>query len=254
MFGSLLPEFLARAESKVLLRIDLRLHGLFRRAFPHVEILDRQQQVPEHRYDSHVPLGSLGLELRNSLQDFDRQPKRFLVAAPERVTKMREWIASKAQGKFVCGVSWLSTNPRSGLGRSLPLMQLIKGIAIPEVVFVNLQYGPVSAEIAECVEQTGVSILQCEGLDIEHDIDGVAALMTVCDGIISVGNSTAHLAGALGQPAAVLLAKIAPWRWMAEGSHCVWYPTLHLLRQSEFKQWSTVIADGATWLRERMAE
>ena len=48
----------------------------------------------------------------------------------------------------------------------------------------------------------------------------------------------AHLAGALGVPVWVLLAKDADWRWMEGREDSPWYPTMRLFRQLRAGDWS----------------
>jgi ADP-heptose:LPS heptosyltransferase len=62
------------------------------------------------------------------------------------------------------------------------------------------------------------------------------------DLVISVDTAAAHLAGALGRPAHLLLPKIPDWRWGREGQKTPWYPTLRLHRQTSRGDWATPLA------------
>jgi hypothetical protein len=57
-----------------------------------------------------------------------------------------------------------------------------------------------------------------------------------------VDTSIAHLAGALGKPAYVMLPYDACFRWMLDRDDTPWYPTLRLFRQSKPGQWPDVVA------------
>jgi ADP-heptose:LPS heptosyltransferase len=61
------------------------------------------------------------------------------------------------------------------------------------------------------------------------------------DHVISVDTSTAHLAAALGRPVTVLLPFAPDWRWLLSRSDSPWYPTMHLLRQQSFNDWTPVL-------------
>jgi ADP-heptose:LPS heptosyltransferase len=61
------------------------------------------------------------------------------------------------------------------------------------------------------------------------------------DLVITIDNSTAHLAGALGVPAFVLLPKVSDWRWLQSGEDSPWYPTLRLFRQPHRGDWESVV-------------
>jgi len=58
---------------------------------------------------------------------------------------------------------------------------------------------------------------------------------------ITIDNSTAHLAGALGLPVSLLQPFAADWRWLEKRVDTPWYPTLRLIRQARFGDWEPVI-------------
>jgi hypothetical protein len=239
----------------LLVQVDRRLLGLFRRSFSGIEFFARDERVEEQLYERHLPLGSLGMYVRPTLESFERQPVGYLRAQESRVEQMREWARGvRANGSRLYGVSWRSVNPENGASRSMGLRELVEGLRGSGVVLVSLQYGDVQEEIEEVYRLTGERVVCCEGLDTKGDLEGLAALMQVCDEVISIGNSTAHLAGALGLPVWVMLPYLAPWRWMAEGERCVWYPSARLVRQSERGNWSSVIDKVREGLQGRLAD
>ncbi len=69
----------------------------------------------------------------------------------------------------------------------------------------------------------------------------MAAALDGVDLLIAVDSPAAHLAGALGRPAWVLLAQPAAWCWFRERNDSPWYPTLRLLRQPKPGDWDSVI-------------
>src|SRR6202012_4945867 len=77
----------------------------------------------------------------------------------------------------------------------------------------------------------------------EHLTDFVetAALMSCLDLVITVDTSVAHLAGALGRVAWVLLPYTPDYRWLLDRDDSPWYPTLRLFRQSETRDYGTVL-------------
>jgi hypothetical protein len=229
MFGSMLGEFRGHV-GKLLVQLDRRLIPLFKRSLPDdVEFFERGTVVPEDRYDSHIAIGSLGQYLRPTLESFEGKGGKYLWADPERIQAMREWLSVK-EGERVIGLSWRSSNPETGAARSLALKDLVKSLQAPGVRFVNLQYGDVSAEIEALERDEGITVLQCPGLDTTDDLDGLAALIEACDEVVSIGNATAHLAGALGKKTTVLLPKAPSWRWLTEGNTSPWYGSVSLSR------------------------
>jgi Flp pilus assembly protein TadD len=69
-----------------------------------------------------------------------------------------------------------------------------------------------------------------------------AALIVALDLIVTVDTSIAHLAGALRQPAWVLLPYAPDWRWLLHRNDTPWYDSLRLLRQPSPGDWQSVIA------------
>ena len=61
------------------------------------------------------------------------------------------------------------------------------------------------------------------------------------DLVITVDTSVAHLAGALGIPAFVLLPFQPDYRWLLDRNDSPWYPTLRLYRQPAYGDWESVI-------------
>jgi ADP-heptose:LPS heptosyltransferase len=124
------------------------------------------------------------------------------------------------------------------------------------VRFVNLQYGDVREEIEAVERELGERVLQCAEVDNREDLDGLAALMGACDGVVSVGNATAHLCGAIGQRGWVLLPEatarststnriFAGWRWGNKDAFTPWYGSLQITRRPEQYSWSHFLDDHA---------
>ena len=111
-----------------------------------------------------------------------------------------------------------------------------------DVVLVNLQYGDVEDEIREFTKETGIEIVQCASVDNREDLDGLAALIEVCDLVISTSNVTIHMAGALAKEAWALQGFVANFWWLLERTDSIWYPSLRLYRQPTLNDWNSVYA------------
>jgi hypothetical protein len=61
------------------------------------------------------------------------------------------------------------------------------------------------------------------------------------DLVITVDTMIAHLAGALGRPVWILLARIPDWRWQMGRDDTHWYGSARLFRQTSTGDWSGVI-------------
>jgi ADP-heptose:LPS heptosyltransferase len=81
-----------------------------------------------------------------------------------------------------------------------------------------------------------------------------ARIMRALDLVISVDSMPAHLAGALGVRAWILLHADPDWRWMRNREDSPWYPTARLFRQRRPGEWKPVlerVAEELGALRDR---
>jgi tetratricopeptide (TPR) repeat protein len=249
MFGGLLREFRGMC-GEMLVQLDPRLMGLFSRSLPGVRFFARGETVSEGEYDCHLPMGSLGRLLRGSRESFAGRGGRYLSASEDRVRWVRERLGVRS-GERLVGLSWRSSNSETGAARSLQLWELLGALkGVSGVRWVNLQYGVSEEEIEEAYERVGVRLERCEGLDEREDLEGLAALMELCEEVVTVGNATAHLAGALGRPTRVMLPYVAGWRWMNEGRESVWYESVRLYRQPQRGDWQPVLHELAQEMGE----
>ena len=69
----------------------------------------------------------------------------------------------------------------------------------------------------------------------------IAAALERMDVVVANDGVVAHLAGAMGKPALVLLSSSAHWIYGHEADATPWYPTLRLLRQPEPGEWGAVL-------------
>ena len=133
-------------------------------------------------------------------------------------------------GERAIGISWRSSNAETGAMRSVGWRELVEALRGEGVRLVNLQYGEVGAEIEGVYEELGERVWACGEVDNREDLDGLAALIEACDEVVSIGNATAHLAGALGKRTRVLLPEAPSWRWLAKGHTTPWYESVCIYR------------------------
>jgi len=95
-------------------------------------------------------------------------------------------------------------------------------------------------------QKHGITLQHCDDIDNFNDLDGLAALIEACDVVVSVSNTTVHLAGALGKPTLVLLpfALGRIWYWHQHGERSLWYPSCRLLRQPQPGDWASPVAQA----------
>ena len=236
------------------LAADRRLHPVFARAFPDVALLDRAAQADpiNEGFDAQAPIADLGGILNVTAARLAERRYPFLAADRQRRDALQEANPILTR-KPVCGIAWKSANKQFGAEKSIALSDLAPLLKSTGISFVNLQYGDVSADIAEAQSLLGASVHQLAGLDVFADIDGLLAAIDACDVVLTTSNLTAHLAGALGKPAAVLVPSGSGriWYWH-EGPSSPWYPSLRLFSQADNRDWSHAIRQAADWIRENI--
>ena len=86
-------------------------------------------------------------------------------------------------------------------------------------------------------------------VNLKEDLDGLAALIELCDLVVSTSNVTIHMAGALGKASWVLLPFAATFWWLIERTDSLWYPTVKLYRQKSLQDWSEVLENTKAQLK-----
>lgn len=246
MFASCLVDAASQAGSTVLL-CAARLAPLFARSFPSLTVLPRAAGaltvLPEAAAQCDVRMSLAGLPryFRNTVESFPGEP--YLRADEGVVTQWRQRLA-QTPGRIKVGLSWHGGAARRAQeARSVALERLAPLFAHPDIDFINVQYGEHREEIAR-LNATLLRPLICyDEIDPLQDMDGFAALLSALDLVITVDNSTAHLAGALGVPTWLLLPAHADWRWARQREDTPWYRTVRLFWQSApgHEAWTGVI-------------
>ena len=249
MFSSFIRE-MSQLCTRLIVKVDPRLVPLLARSFGSAvaTFVASNYTIGEEGYDEHIPLGDLCRYLRPHRESFQRSQLGYLIADAGRTQEIRDNLLT-GEPKRLCGLSWYCKNSDTGAARSIELESLIASLASTGYHFVNLQYGDTAEEVRDVFLKTGVSILNCSDVDNFNDLDGLASLIASCDVIVSVDNSTAHLAGALGKDVRVLLPFMPDWRWQLEGDRTPWYPSMKLYRQAQQGDWGDVLGGIVSDLR-----
>ena len=248
IFLSLAPEVKKMCET-LSVYVDPRLHSLCRRAMPEINFVNDKEELKEVESDYHLPMGSVPGLIRNDISDFERTVTGYLKADSQRVEAIRNELG--LDGQAVIGISWKSFRSTFQT-KSIPLRDMERIFTGLNVVLVNLQYGDIDEEIREFKEATGIDVLQCASVDNREDLDGLAALIEVCDLVVSTTNVTVHMAGALAKETWVLLPYVANFWWLLERTDSVWYPSSTLYRQPALKDWDSVYASIRKDLETRL--
>jgi len=239
MFASLFPWLLAQGAG-VTMAVYPKLVALFSRSFPEARIVVHTPNIFNDyaaQCDAQISFGEL---MRHALPHYTpAEHPPFLKADNEKVKQLREKY--RAVGKKLVGISWHTTNKNTSCWRSIPLEQWQPLFDLPEVQLISLQYGDHAAEIDAINHKRPGTIMVDPDIDIYNDIDGFAAQMMAVDEIISIQNSTVHLAGALGVKTTLLLNAASEWRWGLTRIDNRWYKSVQIERQETLFEWDSVI-------------
>lgn len=179
------------------------------------------------RYDCWIDQMSLPRVFATRLDTIPAS-ESYLHADPARIAA---WRASLPPGPNI-GLAWAGNPAHSNdRRRSLPAATLDRILAVPGINFVNLQVGARAGEI-------GLADLSPRLVDYAE----TAALIGALDLLITVDTSVAHVAGALGKPAWVMLPFAPDWRWLLGREDTPWYASVRLFRQPRPGDWDAVVA------------
>ena len=214
MFAQCLP-FLKDYAENITFECRKRLEPIFKRSFPEFEIIGRKSfddgsWTNGRHFDSQIPLGSLPAFFFKSKKSFPKKP--YLYPDHERVAELY-----LPEGKKV-GVSWHGRQARID----------------PELLredghIFSLQYG----------EEDHLFINP--QMDLTNDIEGVFALTSLMDKVVSVPTSLVHFAGSMGIETHVIQCdkksseqnSAINWRFSPlhnGGNKMLWHPSVQIYR------------------------
>lgn len=247
MFATMLPDAERRFGPGVL-ECDPRLAALLSRSLPTWRVIAGGGPIPENtRWE--IPIGSLAGLVRGDADSFGAG-RPLLVPDEATQTAFAEMIASRLPGRGpLVGISWNSVNPRLGPAKSLPLASLAESVAAAGARLVDLQYDSTVEARERLRADTGIDLLQIDECDRRRDLDGLASLISTLDGVVSIDNTTIHLAGGLGIPSMVLLPFGSDWRWTLDRDRSLWYPSVRTARQRQPGDWNGPLAEAARFVQ-----
>jgi tetratricopeptide (TPR) repeat protein len=186
-------------------------------------------------YDMHCPICSLPLAFGTRLDTIPSEVAYLPAPADSRVQAWKDRLGSHQ--KLRVGLVW-SGNPEhaNDRNRSIPLSMFSRLLDV-DAIFVSLQKDPRAGDQAVLRERTEIVDLTA-GLT---DFVETAALISCLDLVITVDTSVAHLAAAHGRPTWILLPNVPDYRWLLDRDDSPWYPTVRLFRQTETREYETVL-------------
>ncbi|MGE4065092.1 MAG: tetratricopeptide repeat protein [Rhodospirillaceae bacterium] len=234
LYSSMLLE-VARRAAECVVECSPRLLALYNRSFPGLRIIpktaDTRAELLGASFDYQTSVLDLGRHLRPSLSSFPNSP-RVLRADATLASKLRRRYKALAPDRPLVGLSWRSIAPGMSHQKGRALDAFAPLIAREKLTFVNLQYGDVSAEIDALKRDHSLEIFVDNQIDSLKDLDGFAAQVAALDAVVTISNTTAHFAGALGVPTFLYVHRGSKqlWYWFDFGTYSPWYRSIRIFR------------------------
>lgn len=197
-------------------------------------------------WDVQIEVMELPYLFRTVVQDLPVQREYLTVPFSLR----QETASRMSMGRAPrVGVVWAASEWDAS--RCLPMTCLERLLTVQGVEFWNIQGGKQHTSGAK----SAVVAATRDAAAFGYGLPLLSSVLANLDLVITVDTLAAHLAGAMGKPAWVLLQVQADWRWMHLRADTPWYPTLRLWRQPVQGDWDTLTSQVGTaleaWLAQR---
>jgi Flp pilus assembly protein TadD len=233
-FSRYLP-LVAKKAAAVYLEVQAPLKALCEASYPEARAVLAQGE-PLPAFDAHCPLLSLPFAFKTELSSIPatipylRGPQEKLAFWAQRLG-----VKNRPRVAFVWAGNCKNTDDRN---RSLALEQVAPLMSAGDFDSYILQKDRSTEDGAKLAKMQGVTDL---GPQLDSFLDTAAALRQM-DLLVTVDTSVAHLAGALGVPAWVMVQYSPDWRWLLKRDDSPWYPSgMRLFRQPALGDWAGVI-------------
>lgn len=238
LFATHIPALLTRCE-RILYECDARLRPLLQRSYPDVRFFDRSPGDVVMPADARAQMQcAAGDLIRFTNPDLEPALAGSVALVADR--GRADSFELPANGRLNIGLSYYTGG--SSWRQRMPPESFWQALLQFEGRFnlIDLQSNS-SGSLAppRCLLEQGM-LKQIDGIDLYQDLDGLAALISRLDHVISIDNAAAHLAGSLAVPTSLLLSSVHDWRWLSGRAAPPWYPRMRLLRQSREGDWRSV--------------
>ncbi len=216
--------------------VEKRLAPLFQRTLPDVEVVAYPESVASKSGESVFTANPLTLKrvLGASPADIER---RFLPIEPPAAmaAELKERYLAGRDLPLV-GISWWSSH----FGKDLPSVEDWAGfVGSTDAIFVSIQYGDVDADLEILKAAAPGRIVVDDSVDQMTDMDRFAAQLGALDAVVTISNTGAHLAGAMGIPTCLIRDDWFRRQWPVRSDRTPWYPDTRVFGR-ERRPWREV--------------
>ena len=230
LFSSMYNDLLNK-HSNVQIECDPRLLKIFNRSFkkniffPFGHFSSTKDKM--ENFDKILYAGSLAKYFRKNEEDFKTEP--YLKTLEEIDNNINTKLENFKDTKKI-GISWKSVVNIYGTLKSLKIKDFEKIISKNKTL-INLQYGKTDKEIKKFIED-GNNLYTFNDIDLFNDFDSLISILKHLDVFVTVSNSTAHFAGALGIPTILICPKKSStyYYWDYENGKTPWYKSVSIVK------------------------
>ena len=203
-----------------------------------VEPIGRLSQLPGD-YILRLPSAPA---IFGTCQEHPELARAHLQADPEAVKYWRSLI-SISPGERLIGINWHGSALQAVTEThksDIPLETFQPLAELSNTKLVSLQKGIGTEQMAYCGFRNSFVDAQ-PAITRELRVEHTAAIMSLCDWIVTDDSGPAHLASCMGVPTIVLLPPRCNWRWGSNENKSPWYPNTTLLRQKPGEGWLPLV-------------
>ena len=232
------------------INIDSRLHKIIERLYPKVKFLNKNDLNKNNNINAQISLGDLGSLFVREYSDLIKNNNSYITSDFYLTKQLKNKVKTKK--KYICGLSWISKNDDIGVNKSVSLEILKPILEIKNIEFLDIQYNDTSCERDKFNKENGIKISKIESIDNFNDLNGLTSLIDICDFVITVSNTNAHISGALGKKTFLLLPKGKGrlWYWSSKKKKSIWYPSIEVVEQNMIGSWETAINELGKILKD----
>ena len=230
LFSSMYKELL-NLNNNIKIETDKRLISIFERSFDsNIFFPDGYYSKNKEKlksFDSLIFAGSLCNYFRKNKSNFLK--KSYLIDDYSKTMKIKDDPIFKNKNLKI-GLSWKSVVSVYGKLKSLNLSDF-KPLLKNNRQFINLQYGSVDKEIKK-TENENFNIYSFKKINLFNDLEDLMSILKNLDVFVTVSNSTAHLAAAMGVKTLLICPKKSStyFYWSNENNKTPWYQNVQIFQ------------------------
>ena len=228
LFSSIYKDMIDNYKN-IKIEADKRLVSVFSRSFQNDIFVEdgyysNNSKISE--FDNVIYAGSMMQFFRKRKTDFNNS--NYLLARNDIIAEYKDKLSS-CKEKLKIGISWKSVINIYGSLKSLSIKDF-EPLFTSDRLIINLQYGNIEND-KKYLSSQNKYLKVFDDLDLFNDVESCMGLLKNLDLFITVSNSTAHFAGALGIPTILICPKKSStyFYWNTSSESSIWYKNIKVL-------------------------